>query len=53
MAFLWRGLSTPKNQEVHIYKAGKPIEIIKGFDKFISGEPILKGFEFDLKLLLS
>jgi Uma2 family endonuclease len=46
-------LVDPKNQEVYIYKANQPIEIVKGFDKFISGEPILKGFEFDLKLLLS
>jgi len=46
-------LIDPKNQEVHIYKLNKPTEIIKGFDKFIFGEPILKGFEFDLKLLLS
>ncbi len=42
-----------KNQEVHIYKSNQPTEIIKGFDKTISGEPVLKGFEFDLKLLLS
>jgi Uma2 family endonuclease len=46
-------LVNPKDEEVYIYKANQPIEIIKGFDKFISGEPILKGFEFDLKLLLS
>lgn len=46
-------LIDPKNQEVHIYKSNQPIEIIKGFDKTISGEPVLKGFEFDLKLLLS
>ncbi len=46
-------LINPKNQEVHIYKAGQPTEIIKGFNQFISGEPILKGFEIDLGLLLS
>ena len=42
-----------KNQEVHIYKSNQTTEIVKGFDKIISGEPILKGFELDLKLLLS
>lgn len=46
-------LINPKNQEVHIYKMNQPTEIVKGFDKIISGEPILKGFELDLKLLLS
>jgi len=46
-------LINPKNQEVHIYKMNQPTEIVKGFDKFISGEPVLKGFELDLKLLLS
>lgn len=46
-------LINPKNQEVHIYKMNQPTEIVKGFDKVISGEPVLKGFELDLKLLLS
>ena len=46
-------LIDPKNQEVYIYKSNQTTEIVKGFDKIISGEPILKGFELDLKLLLS
>ena len=46
-------LIDPKNQEVHIYKSNEQVEIVKGFNKFISGEPVLKGFELDLKLLLS
>ena len=51
VALAW--LIDPKNQEVHIYKLNQPTEIVKGFDKIISGEPILKGFELDLQLLLS
>ncbi len=46
-------LIDPKNQEVHIYKPNQTTEIVKGFDKIIFGEPVLKGFELDLKLLLS
>ncbi len=46
-------LIDPKNQEVHIYKLNQKTEIVKGFDKFISGEPVLEGFELDLKVLLS
>jgi Uma2 family endonuclease len=46
-------LINPKNQEVYVYKDGQPTEIITSFNQSVSGEPILKGFEFDLKLLLS
>jgi len=40
-----------KNKQVFIYRADGSIEIVKGFDKKLSGETILKGFEFDLKQL--
>ena len=37
-----------KNKQVYIYRVDGSIEIIKGFDKTLSGETVLKGFEFDL-----
>ena len=40
-----------KNKQVYIYRADGSIEIVKGFDKKMSGESIMKGFEFDLKQL--
>jgi Uma2 family endonuclease len=44
-------LMAPKTEEIHIYREGKPTEIVKGFDRKISGEAILKGFEFDCSAL--
>jgi len=40
-----------KTQKTHIYRADGSIEIVKGFDKTLSGEAVLPGFEFDLKNL--
>lgn len=40
-----------KTQKTHIYRADGSVEIIKGFDKTLSGEKILPGFEFDLRHL--
>lgn len=44
-------LIIPEKQEAHIYRADGSIEIIKGFDKKLSGENILAGFQLDLSIL--
>ena len=36
-------------QFVEIYRPGKPVETMEGFDKVLSGEDMLPGFVFDLK----
>lgn len=40
-----------KNQQSYIYRPNHSVELIKGFDKKLNGENILKGFEFDLSEL--
>jgi Uma2 family endonuclease len=44
-------LINPSEEEVHIFRADGTISKVNGFDNVLSGEDILKGFEFDLKLL--
>ena len=44
-------LIDPTSQQSSIYRADGSIEIVKGFDKKLSGEDILPGFEFDLEQL--
>ena len=44
-------LIIPEKQEAHIYRSNGSIEIIQGFDKKLSGENILPGFELDLSML--
>jgi Uma2 family endonuclease len=44
-------LINPKTEEVFIYREDGTISKIVGFDNKLSGEYILKGFEFDLTLL--
>ena len=41
-----------KNEQTFIYRADGTIEKVTGFDKKLSGEEILKGFELDLSLLI-
>ncbi len=41
----------PKTEEIYVYGKNKPIVIVKGFDKIISGNPVLIGFEFDTSVL--
>jgi Uma2 family endonuclease len=36
------------NQFVEIYRPGVRVKRFKGFDRFLSGEEVLPGFEFDL-----
>ncbi len=40
-----------KNKQTFIYRADGTIEKVVGFDKKLSGEEVMKDFEFDLKLL--
>lgn len=40
-----------KNKQVFIYRENPSIEIVKGFDKKLSGESVMKGFQFDLTQL--
>jgi len=44
-------LIDPKNKTSYIYRENGSIEIIEGFDKTLSGEDLMPGFEFDLGLL--
>ena len=44
-------LIDPKTTKTHIYREGNSVEIIEGFEKVLSGEDVMVGFEFDLKLL--
>jgi Uma2 family endonuclease len=44
-------LIDPENETVYIYKPNAIIEEIKGFDKKLSGENVLLGFELDLSIL--
>ena len=44
-------LINAKTEEVFIYRADGTISKIVGFDHKLSGENVLVGFEFDLKLL--
>ena len=44
-------LIDPNDEEVHIFRADGTISKVRGFDKVLSGEEILKNFEFNLNLL--
>lgn len=44
-------LIIPEKKETHIYRVDGSIEILKGFNKKLSGENVLKGFELDLSML--
>ncbi|MFN7120257.1 MAG: Uma2 family endonuclease [Saprospiraceae bacterium] len=44
-------LIDPVEQKTYIYRADGSIEILDGFERMLSGEEVLKGFEFDLRLL--
>lgn len=44
-------LVDPVEEQVHIYRQDGSIELIQGFDKKLSGEDVLPGFEFDLQIL--
>ena len=44
-------LINPEKQEAHIYRSNGSIEILQRFDRKLSGENVLPGFELDLNLL--
>ena len=37
-----------QNQNTHIYREHRPVEIVESFDLVLSGEDVMPGFEFDL-----
>ena len=45
-------LIDPQKHISYIYRADGSIDIIRGFDKKLLGEDVLKGFELDLSLLI-
>ena len=45
-------LIDPKTETTYIYRADGSVDIVEGFDKKLSGETVLKGFELDLALLI-
>ncbi len=44
-------LVDPVEEAVRLYRQDGTVEIVKGFDKKLSGENVLPGFEFDLQIL--
>ncbi len=44
-------LINPKTETTYIYRANGEMEIVNGFDKKLSGEDVLVGFELDLGIL--
>lgn len=45
-------LIDPQTQISYIYRADGSIDIVRGFERKLSGEDVLKGFELDLSLLI-
>lgn len=45
-------LIAPEEETVFIYRADGTVDKVQGFDKKLSGEGVLPGFEFDLSVLL-
>jgi len=44
-------LIDPANEQVFIYQPDSEVEVVEDFDQILTGEPVLTGFRFDLKLL--
>lgn len=38
-------------EATYIYRPGQPVEVVQGFDNELSGEPVLPGFQLDLREL--
>ena len=45
-------LIDPQAGQVHLYRPGASVEVLSGFDRVLSGEGILEGFQLDLAVLL-
>jgi Uma2 family endonuclease len=41
-------LIDPYKEQVFVYRQGKEVECVKGFNQKLSGEQLLPGFELDL-----
>lgn len=44
-------LLDPKTETVYIYRANGGLETLEDFDRILTGEDVMEGFEFDLNLL--
>ncbi len=42
-------LIDPANEQVFVFRKGKKVEQVSGFDRLLSGEEVLRGFELDLR----
>ncbi|MGI4862354.1 MAG: Uma2 family endonuclease [Janthinobacterium lividum] len=38
-------------ETAYIYRPGQPVEVVQGFDNELNGEPVLPGFQLDLREL--
>ena len=45
-------LIDPKAKKSYVYRPGKPVEELDGFERSLSGENVCPGFELDLRRLL-
>ena len=41
-----------KRQRTYVYRENGSVDMLEGFDRKLSGEEVLPGFEFDLRLLM-
>ncbi len=44
-------LLAPASETVFIFAPGQPVRTVQGFDQLLSGEPVLPGFELELRRL--
>lgn len=44
-------LIDPKTEMTYIYRENGSIEILEGFDRTLTGEDVMEGFEFDMTML--
>ena len=44
-------LLTDEPETAYVYRPGQPVETVSGFDRELSGEPVLPGFQLDLREL--
>jgi len=42
-------LIDPKTKTTYIYRKNGSVEVLEGFDRILTGEDVMEGFEFDLK----
>ncbi len=49
VALAW--LVDVENEKLWIYRQNGTVDLIEGFDQSVTGEDVLPGFSFDLRLL--